>query len=118
MPLSQVAKLSNFIASKVKIYVHTALLCHHHGLCLHNIPNWIACPTLHLGEIMPYRIKSRIHDLGKYQSELIPELRKMGLVLTTAELSETLRGLRTSKKYTDALSACNEIVSRWESETG
>lgn len=65
---------------------------------------------------MPFRIKARVIALGRYQRELIPELRKRGIVTNVSQLSHALRGDLHGQKADDIISAANEIVTEWERE--
>lgn len=64
----------------------------------------------------PFRISSRIKDLGRYNKDLIPELAKKKIKVSPPELSVALAGLSQSPKSMSIVSAANEIVSRWERE--
>ncbi len=65
---------------------------------------------------MPFRIKARVMALGRYQNELIPELKKRGISTEPGQLSRALKGNLTGKKADDIISAANEIVTEWEHE--
>lgn len=67
---------------------------------------------------MPFKIKVRLVELGKKQVDLIPELVKRGMKVSTAELSQAINGRNQQPKMGDILSAANEIVSEWEREQG
>lgn len=64
----------------------------------------------------PFRISSRLKDLGRYNKDLIPELAKRDMKVSPPELSVALAGLSQSPKSMNIVSAANEIVSCWEQE--
>lgn len=63
---------------------------------------------------MPFKIKVRLMELGRKQVDLIPALKERGIMITPAELSNTLSGMLQSPKAEKTLSAANEIVTEWE----
>ncbi|MGN0598686.1 MAG: hypothetical protein ACI4JK_02225 [Oscillospiraceae bacterium] len=65
---------------------------------------------------MPFNIKVRITALGRYQNELIPELKKRDIITEPGQLCNVLKGRLQGQKADDILSAANEIVTEWEHE--
>ena len=63
---------------------------------------------------MPFKIKVRLMELGKKQTDLIPELAKRGIKANPTEISQAVNGTNQQKKIMDIISAANEIVSEWE----
>lgn len=66
---------------------------------------------------MPFNIKLRLMQLGKKQKDLIPELAKLKINASPADISNALNGSYQSPKLDRIVSACNEIVSKWEKES-
>lgn len=65
---------------------------------------------------MPFNIKARVVALGRYQNELIPELKKRDIITEPGQLCNVLKGRMTGDKADRILSAANEIVTEWENE--
>lgn len=65
---------------------------------------------------MPFRIKERLAALGRYQNELIPELKKRDISTEPSQLCNALKGRLGGSKGDRILSAANEIVTEWEHE--
>ncbi len=65
---------------------------------------------------MPFRIKERLVALGRYQNELIPELKKRDIPTEPSQLCNALKGRLPGQKGDRILSAANEIVTEWEHE--
>ncbi len=64
---------------------------------------------------MLFRIKARLAALGKKQLELVPELAKRGLTISSpAELSNAINGHNAQPKAQQIVSAANEIIKEWE----
>ena len=66
---------------------------------------------------MLFNIKARLAVLGKKQVSLLPELEKRGINTNPSQLSNSLNGFYKGGKYSDIVSACNEIVSAWEQQS-
>ena len=66
---------------------------------------------------MPRSIKSRVYDVNKQLSDLIPELEKLGIyICNQSEISMMMKGTRKGPKTVQVLSACDKIVTKWEKE--
>lgn len=65
---------------------------------------------------MLFRIKIRLWELGKRQKDLIPELEKLGIRATPAELSNAINDIDKGPKASQIVSLANQIVTAWEKE--
>lgn len=60
-------------------------------------------------------ILNRMNKAGIKQVDILIELRERGIVVQPPELSQMLRGIYTYPKAKRVLAACEEIVTRHES---
>lgn len=63
-------------------------------------------------------LKVRIMLCGKRNVDVIDELRKRGLDMSSSKFSEALNGYRTGPKPRMILAETEKIVSEWEKEQG
>ena len=65
---------------------------------------------------MPYLIKSRVYAVNKKIVDLMSELKQKNIDIAPSLLSDYINARRTGKNADTVLSACDEIVTKWESE--
>ena len=63
-------------------------------------------------------LKVRIMLCGKRDVDVVNELRKRGLCMSSPKFSEALNGYRTGPKPRMILAETEKIVSEWEKEQG
>ena len=63
-------------------------------------------------------LKVRIMLCGKRNVDVVNELRKRGLCMSSPKFSEALNGYRTGPKPRMILAETEKIVSDWEKEQG
>ena len=62
------------------------------------------------------QVLEKMNELGIKQVDLIPELRKRGLVVQPPALSSILKGTYTYPKAQQILEECERIVAEFKSE--
>ena len=61
-----------------------------------------------------YRIKSRLADLNKTQTDLLQELGNMSFTISKSELSDMIRGVKQTPKAQQILEESHKIICEWE----